>query len=287
MSYNNFKPTIWSKFIQQSLEKKAKLTDFCNRQFEGEARKGETVRILNAYSPTIFDYDQKNGIAGNPETFEDGTYAELKMNVFKAFRFMIDDIDRMQTIPGTFEAILLEKGKKLLEARERYVGSLALDFATAVAGGEKFTDCADQISGSVEIKTEKAARNAIDEGILALRQNDVAIDDDVHIELSPRVYRMFKNDIIDIKTNNVDLLNRGVVGMYDGCLVVVSNCLANDGTDDYCMIRTKNAIAFASGIDEMEAYRPENYFSDAVKGLNVYGGVIVRPKELYVLKAHA
>ena len=282
MSYKNFKPTIWSKFIQQSLEKKAKLTDFCNRQFEGEARKGETVRILNAFSPTIFDYDQKTGIAGNPETFENGTYAELKLNVFKAFRFMIDDIDRMQTIPGTFEAILLEKGKKLLEARERYVGSLAKDFADSVN-----EDLAGQVSSSTAITSEKAARNAIDDGILALRKNDVAIDDDVHIELSPSIYRMFKNDIIDIKTNNVDLLSRGVVGMYDGCLVVVSNCLANDGTDDYCMIRTKNAIAFASGIDEMEAYRPENFFSDAVKGLNVYGGVIVRPKELYVLKAHA
>ena len=65
-----------------------------------------------------------------------------------------------------------------------------------------------------------------------------------------------------------------------------ANNLYNDGTDDYMMIRTKRAIAFAGAIDETEAYRPESFFADAVKGLNVYGAKIVRPKELYVIKAH-
>ena len=83
-----------------------------------------------------------------------------------------------------------------------------------------------------------------------------------------------------------ELISRGVAGMYDNCKVKMSNNLYNDGTDDYMLVRTNRAIAFAGGIDETEAYRPESYFADAVKGLNVYGGKIVRPKELYVIKAH-
>ena len=79
---------------------------------------------------------------------------------------------------------------------------------------------------------------------------------------------------------------KGVVGMYDCARVILSNNLYNDGTDDYMMVRTNKAIAFASAIDETEAYRPEKYFSDAVKGLNVYGGKLVRPKELVVIRAH-
>lgn len=271
MSYANFKPTIWSKFIQHELEKKAKLTDFCNRKFEGEARKGETVRILNAPSPTIFDYEQATGIVDAPETFE-GTFTDLKLDQYKAFNFMIDDIDRMQTIPGVFESILVEKGRKLLEAREKFVGSLAA--------------FAENASGSTQVTSKTKAKEVIDAGLLVLRENDVALDDSVHIELTPYMYQLFRDYIIDLKTDNVDLMNRGIVGMYDGCNVVMSNCLHNDGTDDYCMIRTGNAIAFASGIDEMEAYRPEKFFSDAVKGLNVYGGKIVRQKEIYVVKAH-
>ena len=74
--------------------------------------------------------------------------------------------------------------------------------------------------------------------------------------------------------------------MYDNCRVKLSNNLYSDGTDEYMLVRTKNAIAFASGIDEVEAYRPERFFADAVRGLNVYGGKIIRPKELYVIRAH-
>ena len=47
-----------------------------------------------------------------------------------------------------------------------------------------------------------------------------------------------------------------------------------------------NEEKIASAIDKVEAYRPQNLFSDAVKGLNLYGAKVIRPKELYVLKAH-
>jgi hypothetical protein len=93
-------------------------------------------------------------------------------------------------------------------------------------------------------------------------------------------------DVVFAREDGVELIKKGVVGMYDNCKVKLSNNLYNDGTDDYMLVRTKRAIAFAGGIDETEAYRPESFFADAVKGLNVYGGKIVRPKELYVIKAH-
>lgn len=66
----------------------------------------------------------------------------------------------------------------------------------------------------------------------------------------------------------------------------MSNNLYNDGTDDYEMVRTKKAIAFAGQIDEVKT-DPDPYgFGDIVKGLHVYGAKLVRPKELYVIKAH-
>ena len=45
MSYQNFKPTFWSKHIQTELERLCTLADWCNTQFEGEAKKGEKVKI--------------------------------------------------------------------------------------------------------------------------------------------------------------------------------------------------------------------------------------------------
>lgn len=81
-------------------------------------------------------------------------------------------------------------------------------------------------------------------------------------------------------------MRKGIVGYYDNARVRVSNNLYNDNTDDYCMIRTKKAIAYVNQIDKVEAYRPDDLFNDAIKGLNVYGIKVVRPKELYVIRAH-
>ena len=270
MSWNNFKPTIWSRFIQQELDQKAKLVDFCNRKFEGEAKKGETVRILNAPSPTIKNYVPGVDIDA-PEAW-DGIYTELKINQMKYFNFGVDDVDRMQSIPGMMEAVMIAQAKKMLVEREVFVGSLATE--------------ATHSSASTQIGTAAAAKKAVDAGLLVLRENGVSVDDDVHIELAPFVYQLLRDSIVEVNTNNVDIIHRGVVGMYDGALVVLSNNLHKDETDTYCMIRTKDAIAFASGIDELEAYRPEKGFADAVKGLNVFGGKLVRPDELYVIKAH-
>ena len=82
-----------------------------------------------------------------------------------------------------------------------------------------------------------------------------------------------------------DLVKKGIIGMYNGAPVKLSNNLYNDGTDDYMMIKTKKAIAFAGQIEKTEAYRPHNLFADALKGLDVYGAKVVRPKELYVIRA--
>lgn len=278
MSYANFKPTIWSRFIQNQLDQKAVLTAFCNTKFEGEAKKGEQVWILNAPSPTIFDYNEEKratgGGIGDPEQLE-GTRIPLVLDQAKAFNFMIDDIDKMQTVEGLMESIMKEKARAMLILREKFVASLT---AKVVDG--------DMIVPSAQITTAAKAKAAVDAALLKLRDAGVDLDDSVQIELCPFMYQLFRDYIMEIRTNNDGVVQHGVVGTYDNAKVVMSTNLYNDGTDTHCMVRTNNAIAFASGIDKMEAYRPEHYFSDAVKGLNVYGGTIARPSELVVVKVH-
>ena len=52
------------------------------------------------------------------------------------------------------------------------------------------------------------------------------------------------------------------------------------------MIRTDKAIALAAQVSKTEAYRPDKFFADAVRGLDVFGAKIVRQNEIYVIKAH-
>ncbi|MBQ6946748.1 MAG: hypothetical protein IJN42_01765 [Clostridia bacterium] len=269
MAYEKFKPIIWSQFIQRELEKKCRLVEDCWKKFEGEVKHGKTVKILGVGSPTIGTYTGAS--IGSPEVVE-GTEVNLNIDQAKFFNFMVDDVDRAQSVPGLMETLIEEATAKMAQNRDSYVAGLAAEAENKVEGGE--------------ISTPEEAKKALDEALLKLRENDVDLEDEVVIEVAPFFYQLLRDNLAALKTNNDELVAKGVVGMYDNCRVKLSNNLYNDGTETYMMVRTKRAIAFAGQIDEVEAYRPQDLFSDAMKGLNVYGAKIVRQKEIVALKGH-
>jgi hypothetical protein len=70
--------------------------------------------------------------------------------------------------------------------------------------------------------------------------------------------------------------------------VKVSNnvaTLSDAGATDFCMLRTKRAIAYVHPLSETEAYVPEKKRpgTEAIKGFILFDAKIVRPKELIVL----
>jgi glycosidase len=56
-------------------------------------------------------------------------------------------------------------------------------------------------------------------------------DEDGVIEITPGVYNIFKNNLIELKTANDELVKKGVVGMYDNFKVIMSNGLVKDSTN--------------------------------------------------------
>ena len=86
---------------------------------------------------------------------------------------------------------------------------------------------------------------------------------------------------------NKALIEGGEVGVAAGFKIWLSNNVPNTGGAKYKIIAgTNEAASFAEQILKTEAYRPEKRFSDAVKGLHVYGGKVVQPKCLSVLTAN-
>jgi hypothetical protein len=51
----------------------------------------------------------------------------------------------------------------------------------------------------------------------------------------------------------------------------------------YIIAGHRMATTFADQISKTEAYRPPDSFSDAVKGLHLYGAKVVRPEALAVI----
>ena len=270
MGYVNFKPTVWSEHIQTELDKNAVLLEDCNREFEGEASKGCKVKILGIARPTIGDYEGTD--IGAPEEVDDDVQF-LDIDYAKFFNIGVDDVDKAQSIEGLMPAILSEAAAELAKERDKAIAYNACNCL----------DC--ESSDAVTIATPDEAKAAVDKAFVTLWGNGVNVGDEMVLNVTPWFYNLFKDKMTAIYTDNMELLKSGIVGMYNGAAVKISTNLYKDEGVDYMMLRTKKAIAFAGQISETEAYRPENLFMDAVKGLDTYGVKVVRPKELYVIAA--
>lgn len=270
MSYNNFKRTVWSKHIQHELGKITTFKNDCDFKFEGEVKKGEKVKILGVSRPTIKDYDGTP--IGAPEVVADSSVF-LEINQSKSFNFAVDDVDKAQSVEGLMSSLMEESSIALAEDEDTFI---ATDLAKNSGG----------VSTSLAITTKDNAKAAVDAAFVYLWKNGVRFKDKVTMYLSPEFYTLFKDYIMELKTKNDELVARGILGLYNNASVKLTNNLYNDNTDDHIIIKTSRAYAFCDAINSVEAYRPEELFADAVKGLHVYGGKMVRPKESYCIKAH-
>lgn len=282
MSVQHFIQTIWSKKIQDDLEEKCKLVQDCTREYEGDCQYAQTVKILAVGDPTIGDYTGKNPI--NYEEMTDDSQ-DLVIDVQKYFSFRVNDVDKAQSVPGLPEKFQQKSMKALALAREKFIGALVAGKAQSSADKEAGNDTYKV--GAATIITAKSnsqadIKAALDDAIITLREKN--FDDSGIIEIDPRTYKTFKDQLIEMKTANDELIKRGVVGQYDTYDVKSTNNVYRDSTHVYCIVRSDKAIAFAGQINKVEAGRMEGYFSDYVRGLDTYGAKIIAQDELVCVK---
>lgn len=267
----NFQQTIWSKSILRSLEKITSLRNHCNFQYEKESKNAKEVKILSVNRPTIRTYTP--GTALVRESAADSSQL-LQLNQYRYFNFEVEDIVKAQSVPGLMEALTDEAGKGLALEGDKYVAEVV---KTAVN--------ADEITASEPITlTKDNAMASFEEGFATLYANDCKVSDTFYWEVAPKVFTTYRQCLTELSTNNPEILKKGAVGKINNAYVCIENCLPTDGSNHLNILRTEKAIAFAEQIDKVEKYRPEDAFTDAVKGLYVFGAKIVRPNEIYVMK---
>lgn len=280
MAVNNtvtqFQQTIWSASILRSLDKITSLRNHCNFQYEKDSKNAKEVKILSVNRPTIRTY-----VPGQPlerESVADSSLT-LKLDQYRYFNFEVEDIVKAQSVPGLMEALTDEAGKGLALEGDKYVAEIVKE---DVESGEPTV----AVSSSVIALTNSNAMASVEDGFAALYANDCKVSDTFYLELAPKVFTTYRQQLTELSTNNPEILKKGAVGKINNAYVCIENCLpeATDGGSVYNILRTDKAIAFAEQIDKVEKYRPEDAFTDAVKGLYVFGAEIVRPKEIYVMK---
>lgn len=271
MAIEHFIPTVWSESMLRALDGAYVGVANCNREFEGDIlEKGSRVKICGLDPVSIGDY-AKNTNLNAPETLSD-TYKELVINQAKYFNFQIDDVDQAQASPRLMELAVKNAANALAEVAERYVYSLN-------------TQANHEIMNSAP-STANIIDTLIDARTRLLKEN-VSDASDIVIEVSPDVAGMILKAKVNLATDNTDALEKGCIGSIGGCKIFVSPNIptCTEGSTIYaqCIARTKRAVAFAEQLSEVEAYRPELRFADAMKGLHLYGAKVVYPDEMVLL----
>ena len=266
-----FQQLIWSKAILKSLRTITSLRNHCDFMYEKDSANAKEVKILSVNRPSIHKYVP--GTALERESVQD-TAQILKLDQAFYFNFEVEDIVKAQSVPGLLEATCEEASIGLAEEGDKYVAEVV---KTAVDGGE--------VEASNEITLTKSnAVESIENGFAKLYANNCKVSDTFYLEVAPTPFVLYRQALTELSTNNPEILKKGAVGKINNAYVCIENLLPASETSYYNILRTPKAIAFAEQIDKVEKYRPEDAFTDAVKGLYTFGAKIVRPKEIYVIK---
>ena len=269
MAISSFIPTVWSETLLTQLDREYIGVRNCSRDFEGDIKdKGSSVKIGGIGNISVFNYTKDTDM-NSPESLTDSAMT-LTIDQAKAFNFQIDDVDRAQAQPKIMQAAMSQAAAALAEVADKYVYSLYNE-----AAGENIISVDDLDTDSVIDLIVDARQKLLANGV----NSNIATS----LEVTPEVAAVLLRAKILNASDNIGAIENGLLGKLIGFDIYVSPNVAKDNTRHKCLARTKRAVAFAEQLNEVEAYRPESRFADAVKGLHLYGAKLVYPSEYIVL----
>ena len=280
MSVTNFIPTIWSARLLRHLDMKHVYANLLNRDYEGEIKNfGDTVKINQIGDVEIKDYTRNQDIEA-PDDLS-GKQLMLTIDQAKYFNFAVDDVDNAQTNPKLMDKAMQRAGYGMNDVTDQFAANLlyvGVD-ATNILGTDD----------SPIVPTADDAYDALVDLSTLLTEANVPMDG--RWAVIPAWYHGMllkdKRFVGNGTDYNKAILEGGEVGVAAGFRILLSNNVPNTTGTKYKIIAgTNEAGSYAEQILKTEAYRPEKRFSDAIKGLHVYGAKVLQPKCLAVLTAN-
>lgn len=280
MSVEKFIPQIWSARLLNHLDKRHVYLNLLNRDYEGEIKNfGDTVKVNQIGDITIKDYTKGTDIEA-PEDVA-GEQQELKIDQAKYFNFSVDDVDNAQTNPKLMDKAMERAAYTMNDVVDAFTANLlAINVHTDNTIGDDTTP---------KVPTKETAYDLlVDLGVKLTEANVPTVGRWVVIPAWYHGLLLKDQRFVGNGTDyNKAILEGGEVGNAAGFTVYVSNNVPNTTKTKYKIIGgTEEAGSYAEQILKTEAYRPEKRFSDAVKGLHVYGAKVFQSKCIAVLTAN-
>ena len=276
-----FIPTVWAARLLVALNDALVYgqANVCNRDYEGEIRKaGNTVKIASIGDVTIGTYTKDENI-DEPEVLTDDDQT-LLIDQQKYFNFYVDSVDRAQQNVNVLDEAMRQSAWKLRDTADAFLAGL---METDVHADNKIGSVA---TPKVPTKAD-AYEYLVDLGVL-LDESNTPIDG--RFVIVPAWFHglLLKDDrFIRTGTRRGDAaLANGEVGEAAGFSILKSNNVPNTAGTKYKILAGHSiATSYVEQVVDLQTFKPEKRFGDAVKGLHVYGGKVVRPTNLACLIA--
>ena len=258
MSILNYIPELWNVAMVDEFEKAHVFGKVARCKIDAPiTKKGDTVHITGIGDIDIGDYD---GTDIDLQNLDDAGMV-LTIDQAKYFAFTVDNVDKLQANGDLMGEATRKASYKLKDTADSFLNTL-------MAAGANLSTAAD---GTVDVT---AIISDMAEMALQLDEQDVPGEQQWIIIpkwASTKLLLAGVYHAMDVK-GNINGFITDVLGidMYKSSNVGATAPLAG----------AYGAVAFAEQIVETVAYSPEKRFSDALKGLHVYGGKVVLPNAL-------
>lgn len=280
MAITNFIPEIWNSQILLGFRANAVAAGLTNSDYEGDARKGNTVKVTTAVPVTIKDY--KTGVlldaADDPiarTTAPDAvstTQVDLLIDQEKSFDFLLDDIDRVQAA-GKLDAFASSASAGLVEDADKFILAQIYGAVTPLTAAAMNT-------GDAAWNKVRDLKKALDKANVPQAGRNLVINAEAAAVLMGADSKLTAADTSGSPAG----LREASIGRILGFNVYQTENTPNVAKPQLIAFH-KSAYAFVSQIQDTEALRSNDSFADRLRGLHVYGGRAVRPSAIATFTA--
>lgn len=286
MAIANARPTIWSAKILRALNTLLVFggPGVINRDYEGEvSEQGDAVKIVTLGDVKISSYT-KNTDMSAPEALTDAAQT-LVIDQQKSFNFGVDNIDKLQANVDLMGEAARRAAYGLRKEADTFIGEKWKDIDTANKGSAFKWGTAEKIYEAI-----------VEMGVM-LDKTDTPDDGNRFVVIPPDAVGNLQKDIrfVGYGTQvNRSTLERGlpqgpngIIGEAAGFKVYQSNQVPVESSKYKCIAGHPMGWSYVEQITKVVAYEPPLQFTDALKGLHVYGAKVVRPSQLAYFVAEA
>lgn len=282
MSVDNFIPKLWQAKIQDQISKGSILTGIVNRDFEGQLSYGNKLQVTDLQPVTVKNLASRT----DNVTYDDITTTATEFVIDQMFysAVKVNNIDQVQVAgKDLMGKISTSMANAILEKHESFLHAELLSSGTTFQPDGR----AGAATGGDLFKVILGLRKALNKAQAPTAGRVLLVNPEAEEML-------FTTSVAGASNPDFNLTRVDATGTTDGlreCLIgrlagfdVITTPYFPESTHPTLAGLAPKAVSFAQQIEKTDAFTSHDSFSDLLRSLTVFGGKVMKPKHVQVVK---